>query len=72
MGVIIPVDLWVYDDRTSPSSSRSPPASRLILKALGIEKGSQDPIQKAAFSTRAGQGHRPRKMQDRMPAERGR
>ncbi len=39
-GMIIPVDLSVYDDRSFTFILKNPPASRLILKALGIEKGS--------------------------------
>ena len=40
MGTIIPVELSVYDDRSFTFIMKNPPASRLILKALGIEKGS--------------------------------
>ena len=40
MGIIIPVELSVFDDRTFTFIMKNPPASRLILKALGIEKGS--------------------------------
>ncbi|HUY62729.1 MAG TPA: 50S ribosomal protein L11 [Candidatus Paceibacterota bacterium] len=39
-GTIIPVELSVYDDRSFTFIMKTPPASRLILKALGIEKGS--------------------------------
>ena len=39
-GSIIPVELSVYDDRSFTFIMKHPPASRLILKALGIEKGS--------------------------------
>lgn len=39
-GTIIPIELSVYDDRTFTFIMKNPPASRLILKALGIEKGS--------------------------------
>jgi len=38
--MIIPVELSVYDDRSFTFVMKNPPASRLILKALGIEKGS--------------------------------
>jgi len=37
---IIPVELSVYSDRTFTFILKTPPASRLILKAVGIEKGS--------------------------------
>lgn len=39
-GTIIPLELSVYDDRSFTFIMKNPPASRLILKALGIEKGS--------------------------------
>jgi large subunit ribosomal protein L11 len=42
-GIIIPVELSVFDDRSFTFILKTPPASRLILKALGIEKGSQKP-----------------------------
>lgn len=40
MGVIIPVEMTVYDDRTFTFILKVSPMSRLILKALGVEKGS--------------------------------
>jgi large subunit ribosomal protein L11 len=43
MGTIIPVELTVYDDRSFTFILKVSPASRLILKELGIEKGSQKP-----------------------------
>ena len=39
-GTIIPVELFVYDDRSFTFITKNPPASRLILKALGLEKGA--------------------------------
>ncbi|MHB8660853.1 MAG: 50S ribosomal protein L11 [Minisyncoccota bacterium] len=39
-GTIIPIELSVFDDRSFTFVMKNPPASRLILKALGIEKGS--------------------------------
>lgn len=39
-GSIIPIELSVYDDRSFTFIMKNPPMSRLILKALGIEKGS--------------------------------
>ena len=54
MGTIIPVELSVYDDRSFTFILKTPPASRLILKALGIEKGSgKTPTQKAGVLTKA-------------------
>lgn len=54
MGDIIPVDLSVYEDRTFSFVLKTPPASRLILKMLGIEKGSgKTPSKKAGVLTKA-------------------
>lgn len=54
MGDIIPVDLSVYEDRTFSFVLKTPPASRLILKKLGIEKGSgKTPSKKAGVLTKA-------------------
>lgn len=39
-GTIIPIELSVYDDRSFTFIMKNPPAARLILKALGLEKGS--------------------------------
>ncbi|MDO8514610.1 MAG: 50S ribosomal protein L11 [bacterium] len=40
-GSIVPVLLTVYKDRSFTFIVKKPPASRLILKAMGLEKGSQ-------------------------------
>ena len=40
MGNIVPVLMTVYKDRTFSFIVKKPPASRLILKALGMEKRS--------------------------------
>jgi large subunit ribosomal protein L11 len=40
LGDIVPVDISVYEDRTFTFVLKTPPASSLILKALGKEKGS--------------------------------
>jgi len=40
MGDIVPVEISVYEDRTFSFVLKTPPASSLILKALGKEKGS--------------------------------
>ena len=52
-GTIIPVELSVYDDRSFTFIMKNPPAARIILKALGIEKGSSKaPRQKAGTLTK--------------------
>lgn len=42
-GFIIPVEITVYEDRTYDFKLKSPPASELLKKAAGIEKGSGEP-----------------------------
>lgn len=41
MGEVVPAVITVYDDRTFTFVLKTSPASRLILKAIGKEKGSQ-------------------------------
>lgn len=41
VGNILPVVMQVYKDRTFSFIIKKPPASRMILKMLGLEKGSQ-------------------------------
>ena len=53
MGDIVPVEISVYEDRTFDFIMKTPPASRLLLKAAGLEKGSgKAPAQKAGTVTR--------------------
>lgn len=40
---VIPVEIFVYQDRSFTFVLKTPPASVLILKALGLEKGSARP-----------------------------
>jgi large subunit ribosomal protein L11 len=42
-GNVIPVEITVYEDRSFYFKLKTPPASRLILKAAGLEKGSSIP-----------------------------
>ncbi len=39
-GFIIPVEITVYEDRSFIFVTKTPPASDLLKRALGIEKGS--------------------------------
>jgi large subunit ribosomal protein L11 len=43
MGDIVPVEITVYADRSFTFVTKTPPASSLLLKAAGIEKGSGEP-----------------------------
>lgn len=42
-GMIIPVEISVFEDRSFTFILKTPPASVLIRKAAGIEKGSNQP-----------------------------
>ena len=42
-GQVVPVEVSVYEDRSFTFITKTPPASRLILAAAGIEKGSGEP-----------------------------
>ena len=43
MGLIIPVELTVYEDRSFSFILKTPPAAVLLKKAAGIDKGSGEP-----------------------------
>jgi|TARA_B100001250_G_scaffold353998_1_gene327611 large subunit ribosomal protein L11 len=43
MGDLIPVEITVFADRSFTFITKTPPASRLILKAAKIKKGSGEP-----------------------------
>lgn len=42
-GLIIPVEITIYADRTFSFVTKTPPASVLLKKAAGIEKASGEP-----------------------------
>ena len=43
-GSIVPVEITVYEDRSFDFIAKSPPASDLLRKAAGVEKGSGNPL----------------------------
>ncbi|MEK7640838.1 MAG: 50S ribosomal protein L11 [Patescibacteria group bacterium] len=43
-GDVVPAEITVYDDRSFDFKLKTPPASSLLKKAAGIEKGSADPL----------------------------
>ncbi len=54
VGDIVPVEISVYEDRTFSFVLKTPPASSLILKALGKEKGSgKNAVSKVGTLTKA-------------------
>jgi large subunit ribosomal protein L11 len=53
-GLVIPVEISVFEDRSFTFILKTPPASVLICKAAGIERGSGEPNKKKVGSiTRA-------------------
>lgn len=54
MGSIIPVEIFVYEDRSYTFKMKTPPASDLLRKAAKVEKGSGNtPKTKAGKVTKA-------------------
>lgn len=53
MDGLVPAEISIYEDRSFDFVLKTPPASSLIMKALGIEKGSgKAPSQKVGTITR--------------------
>ena len=53
-GTIIPVEITIYEDRSFTFVTKTPPATDLLKKAAGIEKGASDVKRaKAGTVTRA-------------------
>ena len=46
VGTIVPVEITIFADRTFTFVTKTPPASVLLKKAAGIEKGSGEPNKK--------------------------
>ena len=54
IGDIIPVEISVYEDRSFSFVMKTPPASNLLLKAAGVEKGAgKSLLSKAGKVTKA-------------------
>nr|YP_009313587.1 Ribosomal protein L11 [Galaxaura rugosa]SCW21841.1 Ribosomal protein L11 [Galaxaura rugosa] len=49
-GLIIPVEITIYEDRSFSFVLKTPPASVLLAKAAGIDKGSSEPNRKLVGS----------------------
>ena len=49
-GMVIPVEISVYEDRSFTFILKTPPASVLIRKAAGVDRGSNEPNKKSAGS----------------------
>lgn len=44
IGSIIPAEVTIYEDRTFTFKLKTPPASDLLKKAAGVEKGAANPL----------------------------
>jgi large subunit ribosomal protein L11 len=42
-GSVVPVEITIYEDRSFTFVTKTPPAADLLKKALGTEKGSDNP-----------------------------
>jgi large subunit ribosomal protein L11 len=50
VGLVIPVEISVFEDRSFTFVLKTPPASVLIQKAAGVERGSGEPNKKKVGS----------------------
>ncbi len=50
VGMVVPVEISVYEDRSFTFILKTPPASVLITKAAGVDKGSNEPNRKKVGS----------------------
>jgi 50S ribosomal protein L11 len=44
MGMVIPVVITVYEDRSFTFITKTPPAAKLLLKYAGLQKGSSNSV----------------------------
>ena len=49
-GMVIPVEITVYQDRSFTFVTKTPPAPDLLRKAAGVEKGSGEPSRSSVGS----------------------
>ena len=45
-GDIVPAEITIYEDRTFDFKLKTPPASDMLRKAAGVDKGSGQPLRK--------------------------
>ncbi len=43
MGTVVPVEITIYQDQTFTFVTQTPPASDMLRKAAGVDKGSGEP-----------------------------
>ncbi len=54
-GMVVPAEITIFEDRSFTFVTKTPPAPRLILKAAGLDKGSQNPKKEKAGSITSAQ-----------------
>jgi len=54
-GMIIPVEITIYQDRSFTFVTKTPPAAVLLMKAAKVEKGSGEPNKKKVGKVTMGQ-----------------
>lgn len=55
IGMIIPVEISIFEDRSFTFITKTPPAARLLLKEAGLDKGSGEPNKKKVGKVTAAQ-----------------
>ena len=49
-GSVVPVEITIFEDRTFTFITKTPPTSKLVMKAAGLEKASENPGREGAGS----------------------
>jgi len=55
MGMIVPVEISIFEDRSFTFVTKTPPAKNLLLKEAGLDKGSGEPNKKKVGKVTAAQ-----------------
>ncbi len=55
VGSIVPVEVTIYEDRSFTFELKTPPASQLLRKAAGVEKGGGEPGRATAGTVKRSQ-----------------
>ena len=55
IGMIVPVEISIFEDRSFTFVTKTPPAARLLLKEAGLDKGSGEPNKKKVGKVSAAQ-----------------
>lgn len=65
-GDVVPAEITIYEDRSFTFILKTPPASALLKKAAGVEKGAADPLKQKVGKVTKSQVREiaERKMQD--------